>query len=52
MEKQAPYKTIKEMEVFFIKKATKKYNTLKTAAKMLGITERTLHNKMDQYKLK
>ena len=52
MSKNIPYTTIKEMEVYIIKKAISKYTTRKTAAKFLGITEKTLYNKINQYDLK
>jgi transcriptional regulator with PAS, ATPase and Fis domain len=52
MTKELPYKTIKEMEIYCINKALIKYSTKKEAAKMLGISERGLFNKMYNYKLK
>jgi transcriptional regulator with PAS, ATPase and Fis domain len=52
MTKELPYKTIKEMEIYCINKALIKYPTKKAAAKMLGISERGLFNKMYNYNLK
>jgi len=48
-QQELPYTTIKQMEEYCINKALSKYPTKKAAAKMLGITEKTLYNKM--YKL-
>ena len=47
-----PYTTIKEMEIHTITRALNICKNKKIAAKRLGITERTLYNKMVTYKLK
>lgn len=43
---------IQENEIVLIKKSLNRHDTIVKAAKALGITERTLHAKMDKYKLK
>lgn len=48
---ELPYTTIKEMEKFIINKALSKAQNKKEAAKLLGITDRTLFNKIYQYNL-
>jgi transcriptional regulator with PAS, ATPase and Fis domain len=47
--KELPYKTIKEMEIYVINKALDKAHTKKAAAVLLGITEKTLYNKILTY---
>ena len=50
-EVKQPYTTIAEMEAYIIKKALDKaYNKIE-AAKLLGITPRTLYTKIHTYKL-
>ena len=46
-----PYTTIEEMEKYIIAKALDKaFYSKKKAAKLLGITSATLHNKLSQWK--
>lgn len=49
--KELPYTTIQEMEEYVIKKALKRYPTKKAAARMMGITPRTLQNKLKELNL-
>ncbi len=49
--KELPYTTIKEMEQYIIKKALAKAKNKEAAAKMLGITTRTLYTKIYNYNL-
>ena len=46
------YTTIRDMEIYFIKEALNRALNKSLAAKMLGITTRTLYNKMVTYDLK
>ena len=53
MKKQLPYKTIEEMQIYYICKALKKTKGHReNAAKLLGITPRTLYHKINLYQLK
>ena len=47
---ELPYTTIKQMEKYIINKALDKAKNKKEAAKLLGITEKTLYNKLYIYK--
>ena len=48
--KTAPYRTIEDMHKYMVAKALDRAKNKKEAAKLLGITERTLHNKLKTWK--
>ncbi len=48
--KELPYTTIAEMHKYIINKALDKAPNKKEAAKLLGITERTLYTKIAEYR--
>ena len=51
-EKELPYTTIEEMQIYYICKALKRTKgKRKKAAELLGITERTLFTKISLYEL-
>jgi len=51
-KKEPPYTTIEEMQIYYICKALKKAkNNREKAAKMLGISPRSLYTKINLYEL-